>query len=269
MNRRLLKLLSISALLFVLAAVPILASASHSWANYHWARSANPVSLQLGDNVSSTWDSHLAVASGDWNKSSVLNLAVATGAAKGRCRPTEGRIEVCNDGYGFTGWLGVAQIWVSGDHITQATTKVNDSYFDSPMYDTPEWRQMVMCQEVGHDFGLDHQDENFDNPNLGTCMDYTSDPSTNQHPNQHDYDQLTDIYTHLDGGSGGGGGGGGGGTCPSQNPHCNNGIFGPGSGELHSQKEWGQLVKSEGRTAVYERDFGAGNRVVTFVIWAD
>ena len=49
---------------------------------------------------------------------------------------------------------------------------------------------MVMCQEVGHDFGLDHQDENFNNPNLGTCMDYTNDPSTNQHPNAHDYEEL-------------------------------------------------------------------------------
>jgi hypothetical protein len=30
--------------------------------------------------------------------------------------------------------------------------------------------------------------ETFDNPILGTCMDYTSDPTTNQHPNRHDYD---------------------------------------------------------------------------------
>ncbi len=50
-----------------------------------------------------------------------------------------------------------------------------------------------MCQEVGHTLGLDHQDEVFDNPNLETCMDYTNDPSTNQHPNAHDYDQLATI----------------------------------------------------------------------------
>ena len=55
-----------------------------------------------------------------------------------------------------------------------------------------------MCQEVGHTFGLDHQDENFNNANLGTCMDYTNDPSTNQHPNKHDYDELITIYSHLD-----------------------------------------------------------------------
>src|SRR3990167_937294 len=64
-----------------------------------------------------------------------------------------------------------------------------------------------MCQEVGHIFGLNHQDENFGNENLGTCMDYTSDPSgtladpdqlSNEHPNQHDYDQLGIIYSHFD-----------------------------------------------------------------------
>jgi hypothetical protein len=29
-------------------------------------------------------------------------------------------------------------------------------------------------------------------------MDYTNDPTTNQHPNQHDYDELVTIYSHLD-----------------------------------------------------------------------
>jgi hypothetical protein len=47
-----------------------------------------------------------------------------------------------------------------------------------------------MCQEVGHTLGLDHQDDVFDNPTLRTCMDYTSDPSTSQHPNRHDYEEL-------------------------------------------------------------------------------
>ena len=43
-------------------------------------------------------------------------------------------------------------------------------------YNTPAYRRFVTCQELGHDFGLDHQDEVFDNPNLGSCMDYTNDP---------------------------------------------------------------------------------------------
>ena len=64
------------------------------------------------------------------------------GSRAGRVRPavnpTAGRMEVCNGSYGSTGWLGIAQIWLtSGSHITQATTKLNDTYFDTPAYNTP------------------------------------------------------------------------------------------------------------------------------------
>jgi hypothetical protein len=58
-----------------------------------------------------------------------------------------------------------------------------------------------MCQEIAHDFGLAHQDETFNNPNLGSCMDYTSDPDgppSNEHPDAHDLLQLQTIYAHLD-----------------------------------------------------------------------
>jgi hypothetical protein len=165
-------------------------SASHSWGGYHWARTANPFTLKVGDNVSAAWDSYLNTALSDWSGSNVLNLTKVAGTAKPRtCKPTAGRIEVCDAAYGFNGWLGIAQIWITGgEHITQAVTKLNNSYFNTATYDTPDWRQMVICQEVGHDFGLDHQDENFNNENLGSCMDYTSDPSTNTHPNWHDYE---------------------------------------------------------------------------------
>ena len=50
----------------------------------------------------------------------------------------------------------LAQIWVSGKPITQGATKVNNTYFDTPTYDTSAWRNLVMCQEVGHTLGLDH-----------------------------------------------------------------------------------------------------------------
>ena len=178
------------------------ALASHSWGNYHWARTSNPFTLKVGDNVDAKWDAYLDGAIADWSASSVLDLTEVAGSARPKnCRPTSGRIEACNARYGNTGWLGIAQIWASGSHITQAVTKVNDTYFNTPTYDTPAWRRLVMCQEIAHDFGLDHQDENFSNANLGSCMDYTSDPDgppSNEHPNQHDYDQLVTIYSHLD-----------------------------------------------------------------------
>ncbi|HEY6616634.1 MAG TPA: hypothetical protein VIZ32_19010, partial [Vicinamibacterales bacterium] len=173
--------------------------ADHSWGGYHWARTSNPFTLKVGNNVSSAWDIYLNGAIADWSLSRVLNLEKVTGGTRPRqCKPTAGRLEVCNERYGNTGWLGIAQISINGLHITQATTKLNDTYFNTSTYNKPAWRQLVMCQEIAHDFGLDHQDEDFDNPNLGTCMDYTNDPSANQQPNAHDYEELEIIYAHLD-----------------------------------------------------------------------
>lgn len=172
--------------------VPV-AAASHAWGTYHWARTSNPFTLALGDNVSASWDPLLGQASSDWSKSNVLDTAVVPGRTKGKCRPTAGRVEVCNGNYGFNGWLGLAQIWINGSHITQGTTKMNDSYLSSG-YSTTN-KQHVICQEVGHTFGLDHQDES--GADLNTCMDY-SNALDNPSPNQHDYDQLATIYAHLD-----------------------------------------------------------------------
>ena len=186
----------IAALIFAAAfagSTASVASANHSWSNYHWARTANPFTLQLGDNMTSAWDPLLARASSDWSKSSVLDTVVVAGQAKGKCRPTAGRVEVCNGNYGFNGWLGLAQIWLSGSHITQGTTKMNDSYLSSGYTSTN--KQHVICQEVGHTFGLDHQDES--GADLNTCMDYSSQLD-NPSPNQHDYEQLVTIYSHLD-----------------------------------------------------------------------
>lgn len=118
-----------------------------------------------------------------------------------RCVPPTGKVEVCNASYGFNGWLGVAGIYLTGGHIYKGYVKLNDSYFNTSTYNKPEWRRLVTCQEVGHTFGLDHQDENFNNANLGTCMDYTNNPlgpPSHEHPNAHDYDQLETIYSHLD-----------------------------------------------------------------------
>ncbi len=246
-----------SALVFGLVAVfavPAGVSANHSWGGYHWARTANPFTLKLGDNVSTTWDSYLSTTSSDWTKSTVLDTSVVAGGAKPRnCRPTSGRVEVCNAGYGNTGWLGVASISITGGaHITQGSVKVNDTYFDTAQYNTSAWRNLVMCQEVGHTLGLDHQDTNFDNPNLGTCMDYTNDPSTNQHPNKHDYDELVTIYSHLDST-----------TTVGQSTSSS-------KADTASSSEWGRQVAQSrgGHTSTFVLDLGAGRSIVTFVIWA-
>jgi hypothetical protein len=267
---------------------PVRLAADHQWGRYHWERSANPLALDIGDNLDQAWRSHLNAAVQDWETppspyDDVLALNIVAGGSDDDCSPTLGRVEVCNGNFGDNGWLGIAQIWTGRkSHIVQAITIVNDFYYSptyaNGFYDTAAWRQFVVCQEIGHAWGLDHQDEDFDNVNLGTCMDYTSDPDgtasdqlSNERPNAHDFEQLALIYAHLDGAGGGGGGGGG------------RGRFG-GSGvpgvsfELpaqalshvpgHAQAHWGRLVRANRRGGLFDFAFADGSHLFTFVIWA-
>ncbi len=245
---------------------PSLASASHSWGEYHWERSGSQVSIALGDNVGSAWQTMLNTAASDWSASSVLNTSVVSSNRNpSTCEPTLGRVEVCNASYGNTNWLGIAQIWIyrGSKHIAQGTVKVNDYYFDQSPYDTPAWRNYVMCQEVGHTFGLDHQDETQTNANLGSCMDYTNDPDggtggasgsdpSNEHPNAHDYAQLESIYAHLDGSKG-----------PKPRGAQGN------QAAAADAADWGLEVArtNGGHTSVFVRDLGDEGSLVTFVIW--
>lgn len=246
--------------LFVVSAL-----ANHSWGLYHWGRTVNPFTLKLGDNISSAWDGYLVTSSNDWSQSSVLDTTIVFGNTSPRtCKPTAGRVEVCNNKYGKNGWLGVASIWInSSGHITQGTVKMNDSYFNAAPYNTSVWKNSVMCQEVGHTFGLDHQDENFGNLPLGSCMDYSSDPTLNQHPNQHDYEQLETIYGHLDLTN----------TISQVSLSKLGQLVRAGIKEVNAKEdeEWGKIIRKshDKRNSLYEKDLGRGEKVYTFVIWAD
>ena len=188
------------------------ASADHTWNNYHWARTANPLPLRVVDSVSADWDGELATALSRWSDSSVLDLAVVAaddaGKTRKRCAMVPGQMRVCNAAYGYNGWLGLATIGLDANgHIDQGSAKMNDSY--SSYWARPGEKNHVMCQEIGHVFGLGHTSE--DGSSQQTCMDYSSDINS-QFPNAHDYEMLAQMYQHLDaynsydtGTSGGGG----------------------------------------------------------------
>ena len=245
-----------AAVLAALAA-PGSALANHSWGGYHWARTANPFTVELDNNLTSAWTSYLSTASSDWTSSSVLNTTILSGSfgSKTSCTPTTGHVEVCNASYGNTGWLGIASISVTGSvHITRAYVKVNDTYFAQAQYNTVAYRNLVMCQEVGHTFGLDHQDTTQTNANLGTCMDYTNSPAgppSNEHPNAHDYAELETIYAHLDS------------TSTTLAPN----VATVAGGD--NVASWGKRVQGTNRgAATYVRDLGGDQKVITFVPWA-
>jgi len=174
------------------------ANASHSWNNYHWARNTSSFNLQVIDSNSSDWDDELARALSEWSQSSKLNLVVTSSddssRTRRRCAAVAGVVRSCNYAYGNNGWLGLASINLdSNGHITRGTSKMNDSYTSSMSNQNTRWH--VMCQELGHTFGLGHTSE--DGSSQNTCMDYSSSPNSVS-PNLHDYAQLDTIYSHLD-----------------------------------------------------------------------
>jgi len=182
----------------VVLSLPTTAFAAHAWGKYHWARTSNPFTVKVVDSNTPDWDANLAEAIADWNASSVLNVVKEAGdddiRTRKRCPMVSGKVRSCNAAYGYNGWLGLASINISGDHITQGTSKMNDSYLAGSNYNDTN-RQHVMCQEIGHDFGLGHQDES--GKDLNTCMDYAN-ALDNRKPNAHDYSMLETIYAHLD-----------------------------------------------------------------------
>lgn len=209
-----------------------MALAGHSWEGFHWSRSANPANLTIVDSVVGEWDSYLPGVVSDWNKSAVLSLATEAGdeslVGRTACLPIEGKIHVCNAKYADPTWLGLATVYLKdGEHISMATAQVNDTWFDTSFYNDPNAKRHVLCQEIGHDFGLDHQ---YTEP---TCMDDINglfDPAFVS-PGAHDYQQLDSDYAHLDGTTTGGGKkggpkGGGGGKGNGKSGDCTGGSCG-------------------------------------------
>lgn len=219
-------------------AVPVFAE--HAWGNYHWGRTTTSFNLLVVDSVTAEWQYAFDQSLAKWSISPKFDNVVGAvdegSRTRKRCPMVSGQMRVCNAAYGQNGWLGLASINItSAGHITQGTAKVNDSYdWYFASYEGED--NHVMCQEIGHVYGLGHTTE--DGSSQSTCMDY-SNSLQSQWPNTHDYQQLDIIYGHTDsvdtydtGGSSGGDGGDGG-ECnapPGKGCNKNNGGLGAPDG---------------------------------------
>jgi hypothetical protein len=264
------------AAVFLAAVIPTSALADHSWSNYHWARTSNSFDLTVINSTTSDWDGYVFNAVSDWSVSAALNMVEDTtdstnSRVRRQCKAPEGMVRICNLAYGQNGWLGIAGISIdTNGHIIKGYTKLNDSYFSSTFYDTADWKQSVTCQELGHNIGLGHQDEDFSNESLFSCMDYQNPPFEN--PNGHDYDQLVTIYGHTDsydsyyaGGSGVSGGDGGGSGCNAPPGKGCNKARPTNNGDIG----WGVSLGRRGNSETFLRIDPDGTRHLTHVRWVD
>lgn len=217
----------------VLSAAPGLAS--NTWNGYHWADSGGDphdgdITLTLVNDLT-LYTSEYPLVVSDWN-GAPGPLTLSSANAEPEDRPDacdnvateaagdeiQNSIHVCNAEYGKNGWLGLARIWLAADgHIDAGVALMNDSYFqesDSVYNNSIAWRH-VLCQEVGHTFGLDHQGS----PKKQSCMNDRwglTNPDF-QSPNPHDFDTLNEIYGTAGGDSGGGGDAK---PCNPNRPNC-------------------------------------------------
>lgn len=59
----------------------------------------------------------------------------------------------------------------------------------------------ISCAHAGHGLGLGHSDENFNNKDLGNCMDYTNRPQNNMSPDTSNFEMLQELYGSVMGGN--------------------------------------------------------------------
>nr|WP_298897742.1 hypothetical protein [uncultured Altererythrobacter sp.] len=258
------KHLTLAAASAAVLATPVIAG--HSWSNYHWERTTNEISPPVVDFTTGEWaqSNRVQQAVNDWNRSAYINSDYVRGQGNNTACPiVAGEIHVCNDDYGNTGWVGIASISATRGrttHIIGGVSKMNDYFYAMPYYDNDIWRQLVMCQEIGHDYGLGHQNENFNSHETDSCMEYTSTPdAADKTLNQHDLDQLASIYAHSHGGGDGGGGSGNGG-----------GKGKPKKFDVGNRPaDWGTPIgrDAQGRANLFKRS-EASFDVITHVTWA-
>ena len=171
-----------------------------------------------------------------------------------------GTTQVCNGRYGNNGWLGLASInIINGEHITQGSAKMNDTYFVTSKYNNPNEKLHVVCQEIAHTFGLDHQSE--DGSSQNSCMDYFSNTGANAtntastRPNAHDFEQLTLKYNHQDTTT----------TVAPMAPASQSDV------DDADPNTWGDFMRdrSRGRSAYYEKRNRDGSVTITHIYWTE
>jgi hypothetical protein len=218
-----------------------------------WNNKGKGLKLTVQNGCSSDWDVYFTQAIADWNLSDSLELTTTKLESQDlECTAKRGKMIVCNNYYGKTGWTGLNEVYFEGSKIAASVAKMNESYLENA--DASE-RQYVMCHECGHGFGLPHRDERINNPDIGSCLDYTTKFEVNKQPDEVDYQNLRNVYGIL-----------------SPRDRGLRGFDAHEGPELQIDSGWnykhGRLLHQNEHHAVYENDLGGGIRVVTRLLLA-
>jgi hypothetical protein len=153
--------------------------ADHSWNSNHW-RSDNLAPTVVNRTTSSLYN--VPAAATEWSNLGTPIQPTLTTAKKGNITVSEASNVF---------WLGLARIFIDGSgHITKGEVKLNTRLLRAY---GPAAADHVLCQELGHVLGLDHN-----RTQLDTCMNDQAPLGSATSPNAHDTEQLNLIYNHSD-----------------------------------------------------------------------
>ncbi len=153
--------------------------AFHLWSGYHWPTGS------------------LSPAGKDRTRSVLYDVTagVQEWQALGTpIQPTEagGKADITVKEASSTIWLGLARIFIDGEgHISKGEVLLNTRALATF---GPAAADHVLCQEIGHVLGLDHN-----RTTVISCMNDQAPLGSATSPDAHDAETLNFIYAHLDG----------------------------------------------------------------------
>lgn len=137
--------------------------------------------LTIENNLNLRWTRYLEEYVIGWNAGYdaiiPLSLQVERVEFDPLCKPSLGKLKVCNGNYGDTGWRGINIALTDKDNrIQHSVIQFNDYYAENDDKSRNPWKvikysdfwgqmdgesqlKYTMCHELGHGFGLAHSDE--------------------------------------------------------------------------------------------------------------
>ena len=163
-----------------------------------WNTRGRGLTLTIANALDERWHGYFNLAVQQWDNGDpdALTLSSTTRSYEYECEPERSLLKVCNGDYGNEPWRGINKILLSNGYIIASAARMNEYHLARSSDDQ---KQYTMCHEIGHGFGLPHTDENFNNRDLGNCMDYTSNPRANKQPSVDNFNFLVQLYGTVDG----------------------------------------------------------------------